>query len=183
MRTNDSDILIIPGLGNSGPDHWQTRWEAKLSTAHRVEQDDWEAPTRSDWTAHITAAVDSAERPVVIIAHALGCIAVAHAAPAFEPGRVKGALLVAPASARWIESVPVIDPAFAPIPVDPLPFPSLLVASRTDTHASFEEAEEIAGLWGSLLLDAGDAGHLDIESGHGPWPEGLMRFAAFLARL
>jgi uncharacterized protein len=183
MRSSEADILIIPGLGNSGTGHWQTRWEAKLSSARRVELDDWDAPRRDAWVDRIVTAVEEAERPVVIIAHSLGCIAVAHAAAGFPPGRVKGALLVAPASARSIEEVEAIDPAFAPIPIDPLPFPSLLVASRTDPLTSFAEAEEIAGLWGSLLLDAGDAGHLNVESGHGPWPEGLMRFAAFLARL
>ncbi|HWG06077.1 MAG TPA: alpha/beta hydrolase, partial [Beijerinckiaceae bacterium] len=119
----------------------------------------------------------------VLIAHSLGCVAVAHAAAAFPAGLVRGALLVAPASARSIEATEAIDQAFIPIPIEPLPFPSLLIASRTDQFASFEEAEEMAGLWGSLLLDAGDAGHINSESGHGPWPEGLMRFAAFLTRL
>ena len=132
MRSNDADILFVPGLGNSGPNHWQTRWEAKLSTARRVEQDDWETPKRIDWAAHITAAVDAAERPVVIIAHSLGCVAVAYAAPAFQPGLVKGALLVAPASARWIEIGSVIDPAFAPIPIDPLP--SFPLGRKPDRH-------------------------------------------------
>jgi len=183
MRSTDADILIVPGLGNSGPGHWQTRWQANLSTARRVEQDDWDAPRRDAWVARIVAAVDAAARPVVIVAHALGCIAAAHAAADFPPGRVRGALLVTPPSARAIQAVAAIDPAFTPLPIDPLPFPSLLVASRTDTHASFVEAEELAGLWGSLLLDGGDAGHVDAESGHGPWPEGLMRFAAFLRRL
>jgi hypothetical protein len=183
MRSSEADILIIPGLGNSGPGHWQTRWEAKLPTARRVELDDWDAPRRDAWVERIIAAVDQAQRPVVIVAHSLGCVAVAHAAAAFPAGRVKGALLVAPASARSIDEVEAIDPSFAPLPIEPLPFPSLLIASQTDSHASFAEAEEIAGLWGSLLLDAGDAGHLNVESGHGPWPEGLMRFAAFLARL
>ena len=183
MRASDADILIIPGLGNSGPGHWQTRWQTRLSSTRRVEQDDWDAPRRDAWTQRIIAAVDEATRPVLIIAHSLGCIAVAHAAVAFPPGRVKGALLVAPPSLRSMRANEAIDPAFTPIPTEPLPFPSLLIASRNDSFASFEEAEEMAGAWGSLLLDAGDAGHLNSESGHGPWPEGLMRFAAFIARL
>lgn len=183
MRSTDADILIIPGMNNSGPDHWQTRWLANLSTARRVEQDDWDAPRRDAWVARIIEAVETAARPVVIVAHSLGCTAVAHAAAAFPPGRVKGALLVTPPSALAIKADAAIDPAFTPLPIDPLPFPSLLVASQTDPLTSFTEAEEMAGLWGSLLLDAGDAGHLNVESGHGPWPEGLMRFGAFIQRL
>lgn len=183
MRSSDADILIVPGLGNSGAEHWQTRWQTNLSTARRVEQDEWDAPQRDAWVASIVAAVDAAARPVVIVAHSLGCVAVAHAAADFPPGRVRGALLVTPPSARSIRTIAAIDQAFVPLPIDPLPFPSLLVASQTDPHASAAEAEEIAGLWGAHLLDAGDAGHINAESGHGPWPEGLMRFAAFLSRL
>ena len=183
MRSNEADILIIPGLGDSGPDHWQTRWQARLSTARRVEQDDWNFARRDAWVERIAGSVGAAEKPVVLIAHSLGCVAVAHAAPAFPAGLVRGALLVAPVSARTIEATAAIERTFVPVPIEPLPFPSLLVASRTDSLASFDEAEEMAGLWGSLLLDAGDAGHINAESGHGPWPEGLMRFAAFLTRL
>src|SRR5580700_6095293 len=102
MRSTDVDILIVPGLGNSGADHWQTRWQANLSTARRVEQDDWDAPRRDAWVARIREAVDAAARPVVIIAHSLGCTAVAHAAADFLPGRVRGALLVTPPAARAI---------------------------------------------------------------------------------
>ncbi|HWG04361.1 MAG TPA: alpha/beta hydrolase, partial [Beijerinckiaceae bacterium] len=57
MRSNEADILIIPGLGNSGPDHWQTRWQARLSTARRVEQDDWDFPQRDAWMERIANSV------------------------------------------------------------------------------------------------------------------------------
>jgi predicted alpha/beta hydrolase family esterase len=72
---------------------------------------------------------------------------------------------------------------FGPYPRDPLPFPSLLVASRNDPFGSYEHADDIAAAWGSLLLDAGEAGHINAESGHGPWPEGTMVFAQFLGKL
>jgi predicted alpha/beta hydrolase family esterase len=72
---------------------------------------------------------------------------------------------------------------FGPYPRDPLPFPSLTVASRNDPFGSFEHADDIASAWGSLLVDAGYAGHINAESGHGPWPEGTMVFAQFLSRL
>ena len=182
MRSSDADIIMVPGLGGSGPDHWQTRWQGRLSTARRVEQDDWEAPDRELWTARIVEAVTRSTRPALLVAHSLGVIAAAHAAPAFPAGIVRGAFLVAfPDVER--PDMPVHLHAFAPVPRDPLPFPSLLVASRDDPFASYERAEDFGYAWGSAVVDAGEAGHLNSESGFGPWPEGLMRLAGFLQRL
>jgi uncharacterized protein len=76
-----------------------------------------------------------------------------------------------------------IDPAFAFLPRDPLPFPSLLVASSDDPYCTMEEAVDLASAWGSQLVEAGAAGHINAASGHGPWPEGMMRFAGFLSKL
>src|SRR4051794_2700815 len=95
MRTSECEILIVPGLTSSGPDHWQSRWQQKLSTARRVEQDDWERPQRDAWTARLVQAVEAAAKPVVLVAHSLGVVAVAHAAPSFRLGKVGGAFLVA----------------------------------------------------------------------------------------
>ena len=83
MRTSDADILIIPGLGDSGPDHWQSRWEAKLSTARRVPQKDWDCPRLADWREAIAQAVAEAERPVILVAHSLGAIVAADIAAEF----------------------------------------------------------------------------------------------------
>lgn len=182
MRTQDTEILIVPGLGNSGPDHWQSRWQAKLSSARRVEQADWERPDFADWTKRIAAAVEQAEKPVIVIAHSLGVIASVHAAAKSE-GKIAGAFLVAPASERAIEAIETIDPRFSPVPTEPLAFPSVLVASRDDPYSTYAEAEDLAYAWGSAVADAGLSGHINIASGHGPWPEGLMRFAGFLKRL
>jgi predicted alpha/beta hydrolase family esterase len=183
MRTSDCDIVIVPGYSNSGPDHWQSRWERKLSTARRVEQDDWERPLREAWVARLADTVADCRQPVVLVAHSLGAINVVHAAPSLPRGRVRGAFLVAPADVERPELPDTIDRAFAPIPRDPLPFPSLLVASRSDSYCAYERAEDFAFAWGSALLDAGEAGHINTASGYGPWPEGLMRFAGFLKRL
>ena len=75
------------------------------------------------------------------------------------------------------------DPAFRPYARQKLPFPSVLVASRDDPYSSLADSEALARQWGAQLLDAGSAGHLNAESGHGPWPEGLLQFAAFMKRL
>jgi len=183
MRTSDCDIVIVPGYTNSGPEHWQTRWERKLSTTRRMEQDAWDRPVRDAWTSRLRETVDACRRPVVLVAHSLGVITVVHAAPILPPDVVRGAFLVAPADVEDLDVIPVMDPSFAPVPRDPLPFPSLLVASRSDPYCSYERAEDLAFAWGSALLDAGEAGHINTESGYGPWPEGLMRFAGFLKRL
>jgi uncharacterized protein len=182
MKVKDTDILIVPGYTNSGPDHWQTRWEAKLSTARRVEQAEWSKPVRDDWVDVLVKAVNEAEKPVVLVAHSLGVATVVQAVPKFEKP-VIGAFLVAPPDV----ANPAIRPkhlmTFGPYPRDPLPFPSIVVASRNDPFSSFEAMEDIAGAWGSLFIDAGEAGHINSEAGYGPWPEGSMTFAQFLSRL
>ncbi|MCZ8377137.1 MAG: alpha/beta hydrolase [Beijerinckiaceae bacterium] len=183
MKTADADILIVPGLGNSGPDHWQSRWEAKLSTARRVIQPDWDRPHRAQWTGTIRAAVEAASRPVILIAHSIGVAAIAHVAPSLPAGVVRGAFMVGLSDWNRPELLPGLSHDFAPLPRDPLPFPSLLVASRNDPYCEFEVAADFANAWGSALIDAGEAGHINVESGHGPWPEGLLRFAGFLRKL
>ena len=183
MRTSDADILIVPGLGGSRPDHWQTRWEGKLSTARRVEQADWNRPDREEWVNRLVAAVEASTRPAILVAHSLGVPTVVHAASAFPSGKVRGAFLVAVPDVERPDMPPEIDPAFAPLPREPLPFPSLMVASRNDPYCAYDRAEDLGYAWGSAVVDAGEAGHLNPESGFGPWPEGLMRFAGFLRLL
>ena len=183
MKTGEADILIIPGFGDSGPGHWQTRWEEKLSTARRVIQPDWNRASRSQWANAIAEAVNAAERPVVLVSHSIGTAAIPHAAPLFAPGKVAGGFLVGLSDWNREELLPGVAHDFAPLPRDPLPFPSLLIASRNDPYCDFEVAADHANAWGSELVDAGEVGHLNIDSGHGPWPEGLLRFAGFLKRL
>lgn len=182
MRTSEADILVIPGLGGSGPEHWQSRWEAKLPTARRIEQKDWDRPQLEDWRGRIVAEAEAAEKPVILVAHSLGAVAVAHAAAELK-GKVRGAFLVAPPSPRMMASLAPIDPAFAAVPMTPLPFPAVLVASRDDSYSDYGEAEDLARAWGAEFSDAGASGHINADSGHGPWPEGLMRFAGFLRKL
>ncbi len=182
MKASDADILIIPGYTNSGPAHWQSRWEAKLSSARRVEQAEWSKPVREEWVAKIAEEVNSSTHPVVLVAHSLGVPSTIHAIPLFRK-KVAGAFFVAPPE---VEN-PAIRPrhlmSFGPYPRDPLPFPSITIASRNDPFGSYEHADDIASAWGSALIDAGEAGHINAEAGFGPWPEGTMVFARFLAKL
>lgn len=191
MRTSEVDILIVPGWSSSGPDHWQSRWERNLSTARRVEQNDWFNPDKDRWVGRLIEAVAAATRPPVLVAHSLGVAVVAHAAAKLPRGLVAGAFLVAPADVENAHDWPVTEgytfnathARFAPLPEDPLPFPSALVASASDPYCSLDRARQLAERWGSQLIEAGEAGHINVRSGHGPWPEGLLRFGWFLKQL
>lgn len=182
MKVREADILMVPGYTNSGPEHWQTRWESKLSTARRVEQAEWSKPVREDWVDEVVKAVNAAERPVVLVAHSLGVATAIHAIPQFTQ-RVAGGFFVAPPDVANVEIRPKHLMTFGPYPRDPLPFPSITVASRNDPFCAIDVAEDLAAAWGSLFIDAGEAGHINGKSGYGPWPEGSMTFAQFISRL
>lgn len=182
MKVKDADILVVPGYTNSGPEHWQSRWQAHLSTARRVEQAEWSKPVREDWIETFVREAEAAERPVVVVAHSLGIPTMVHAIA--EVGhKIAGAFLVAPPDV----ADPTIRPkhlmTFGPYPRDPLPFPSVVVASRNNSFCRFDVADDIAAAWGSQFVDAGEAGHINAQSGYGPWPEGSMLFAKFLSGL
>lgn len=183
MRAADVELLFVPGWTGSGPDHWQTRWERRLKSARRVLQDDWDVVDREKWTRRLLEAIGRASKPVVLIAHSCGVATVVHAAPRISERTVVGGFLVAPPSEAACARLPGMDPALTPFPRHPLPFPSLLVASRTDEHCAYDDAGDMALAWGSVLVDAGDAGHLNTASGHGPWPEGALRLGQFLRQL
>lgn len=170
-------VLLLPGLYDSGPDHWQSHWERTLGPSHatRVHQRDWAAPVCAEWVATLDAAITTARAPVVLVAHSTACLLVAHwAQTAALPQllAVRGALLVAPSDPLG-PSYPAGPTGFAPVPTAPLPFPSVVVASRADEYVAFDTAAAWAKAWGSRLVDLGDAGHINADAGFGPWPEGL----------
>lgn len=169
--------LTIPGWAGSGADHWQSHWERTLPDVSRVEMPNWFEPRRADWVAAIDHAVRASDKPVVLIAHSLGCIAVAHWA-ATASRLVRGALLVAPADLDRDEC-PEFLREFAPLPRARLRFRSRVVASDNDRHASLARAAQIAAGWGSTLTVLANAGHINVDSGFGPWPEGRALLRPF----
>ncbi len=183
MKTADAEILILPGYAGSEEEHWQARWAAKMRTARIVAQDDWHNPDPEGWRTRIAEAVAAATQPVILIAHSLGVVAAVETAPRFTPGKVAGALFVAFPDIESRNDLPESVRAFAPVPRDPLPFPSLVVASRTDPYCDYARAEDFAYAWGAAIVDAGESGHINVASGHGTWPEGLMRLAGFMKTL
>jgi len=89
-------VLIVPGLRNSGPTHWQSWLETVLPDTRRVEQADWERPCLSDWAARVREEIDAVGEPLWVVAHSFGCLA-AVTAGLVRGARIRGALLVAPA--------------------------------------------------------------------------------------
>lgn len=182
MKAADADILIVPGYKNSGPNHWQSKWESRIKSARRVTQKEWSKPVLEDWTTRMADEVNACTKPIIIIAHSLGVAAAIQAIPHYQKP-IRGAFLVAPPDVANPNIRPKHLMTFGPYPRDPLPFPSILIASRNDEFSSFEAAEDIAGAWGSMFIDAGERGHIDDAAGHGPWPEGSLTFAKFMQTL
>lgn len=174
-------VLIVPGLYNSGPTHWQSYWERRLENAERVEQSDWERPTLGEWTANLVEAVR--RRPgAILVAHSLGCALVAHLAALRGRRGIAGALLVAPADVNRNGPAGRLLEGFGPMPRQALPFPTTVVASHDDPYVRFDLADSFARTWGSQLVDLGHAGHINVESGYGPWSDGLPLLEALRVR-
>jgi predicted alpha/beta hydrolase family esterase len=172
-------VLIIPGWQNSGPGHWQTLWEQAHPDYIRVEQIDWQRPIAADWVDALDFTLGVLPEPPVLVAHSLGCIAVAQWAGRWlRP--VRGALLVAPPDIERPDTPAEIS-GFAPIPLARLPFPSILVASTNDPYATIERARHFADAWGSRFVSIGACGHINTEAGFGPWPQGERLLADLLA--
>lgn len=171
-------VLILPGYLDSGPHHWQSHWERDHPEYRRVQQRDWEAPVRAEWVATLDAAIAAAGAPPVLVAHSLGCITIAHWAAA-HARPVRSALLVAPADIEQPEFTAVFA-SFAPIPLAPLPFPTIVVAGDDDAYCALARSEEFAAAWGSRFVNLGPAGHINTDAGYGPWPQGERLLAELL---
>ena len=178
VKTEPSTVLLLPGWQNSGPGHWQSRWE-NLHGYRRVEQHDWLQPRRGDWCARLEEVILTtpiSRGPLTLVAHSLGCLLVAAwAAHSLNTHRVRAALLVAPPDTT--------DPAIATMlpgwaaslgsaVLQKLPFNSCVMASRNDPYCPWDQALAFAQAWGSsACIDCGLAGHLNTDSALGDWPQ------------
>jgi predicted alpha/beta hydrolase family esterase len=170
--TFKSTILILPGLGGSGLQHWQSVWEDEHNFI-RVEQQDWDNPNREEWVETINNTIKPYDDPsnVILVAHSLACTTVAYWAQKYGTP-VKGALLVAPSDTE-AETFPQGTTGFTPVPLLKLPFKSIVVTSTNDQYVTTQRANLFAHTWGSELVNIGEAGHINIASGFGKWDEGL----------
>jgi len=174
-------VLMVPGLYNSGPEHWQTLWQPQLAECFRIEQRDFDHAVCPEWVANIEAAIRVHGEDSVLVGHSCGCAAIAHWA-AQTKLKVAGAVLVSPSDVER-EGFPSDAVGFAPMPMRRLRFRSLVVASSDDPYLSVERAGQFAAAWGAELVNIGAAGHINTSSGYGPWPQGLGLLQEFVAAL
>jgi predicted alpha/beta hydrolase family esterase len=171
----DVRVLILPGRGNSGDKHWQTHWQNSNPAYRRVLQQEWHNPDVNDWVEALQAAISEADTPVVLVAHSLSVSLVAHWASRYSGtasgGLVKGALLAAPSDVE-APDYPEGTRGFAPIPLQPLPFNTVVIASTDDPKVTLPRAEQFAKAWGARLEIAGAHGHLGAASELGDWAFG-----------
>lgn len=165
-----TQVLVLPGIGNSGPEHWQSIWESENSSFRRVLQSDWDNPIRSVWEEKLEHTVSLSGSNTILVAHSLACLLVAHWAGNTRQ-RIKAALLVAVPDPAW-PIFPAEASSFAAVPRQPLPFQSIVVNSTNDPFGSLAHAQKCAAAWNSRLVTIGDAGHINAASGLGRWDEG-----------
>ncbi|MFB2872521.1 RBBP9/YdeN family alpha/beta hydrolase [Aeromonas jandaei] len=167
-------ILLVPGLHNSGPDHWQSRWHEHFPYWQRMTGLPWEKPDLTVWSAKLASKLRSRRSRVHLVAHSFGALT-AIAAARLQPEKVASLFLVAPADpARF----GIVDERLE----GPLQVSAQLVASRNDPWMSFERAEYWSRQWQVPLFDAGSAGHINAQSGHGDWHQGLELLGSLYRR-
>jgi uncharacterized protein len=175
----NTTTLILPGIGNSGPDHWQTLWEKRNPAFLRIQQRDWDHPVCDEWQVVLEESLARIGTNVVLVAHSLACALVAHWAAGTRL-KIKGALLVAPPDPAG-PNFPTEAVGFSPLPMRKLPFANIVVASTNDPYGSIEFAKSVASAWGSRFVSVGPAGHINASSGLGEWNEGFALYAQLTA--
>ena len=165
-----TSVLILPGLTNSGPEHWQTLWEKQFNLK-RVNQDNWNSPICDDWVERLEQSIRQADDKVVLVSHSLACILVVKWAEKY-PRSIGGALLVAPSDTESVNYPPEAK-GFSPIPLKKLPFASIVVASSNDPYVTLKRAQQFAQAWGSNFVSIGEKGHINSASHLGIQNDGV----------
>lgn len=172
--------VTLPGIGGSGEQHWQTLWELAETRFLRFKPSSWDQPVLADWVAAVDVAVGSVGGPVVLVAHSLACLLVAHWSARGTTGNVAGAFLVSvpdPAGPKF----PAAAASFAGAPSTALPFPALIVASSNDPYGTIDYARQRRNQWNTGIVEVGPLGHINASSGLGAWEQGRSLLAAFSA--
>ncbi len=170
------DFVIVPGLNDSCPEHWQTCWHKRYPDWKRISQSSWSPPDIDGWISAIVRTLEQCDKPAVLIGHSFGALASHCLVDAGKHPNIAAVMLVAPAEPARFELEDRIN-------ANPLPIPSLVVASYTDPLLRFERAQYWAQVWGSELADIGEAGHINAESGFGPWPYGLTLLSRLVEKV
>jgi predicted alpha/beta hydrolase family esterase len=172
--------LIVPGLNNSGPSHWQTFWAKSLPNASRVYQRCWDKPQKEEWIDTLDETVKQLKGDTILVSHSLGSVTTVfwllQAQERHElPANIKGAFLVAPADTDVVESIS----NFAPMPLGKLPVPTCIVGSENDPYMTYARVEFFAKSWGAKLFNAGALGHINSDCNLGEWEQGRKFLAEF----
>jgi len=168
-------ILIVPGLRDHVPDHWQTLLEPKLAKATTVPRMERDKLSCAAWVTELDQSLSKIQGPVVLVAHSGGCMMVVHWAQRHRRP-IKSALLATPADLEspLPEGYPTQEVlqqnGWLPVPRTRLPFPSIVAASTNDPLGRFDRVQALAEAWGSRLVNVGSVGHLNPAAGYGPWP-------------
>lgn len=171
MTDMPTRIWLLPGWLDSGPTHWQSRWQA-MHGDQRVEQDDWAWPKRGDWMARLEEVLLQHSGPAVLVAHSLGChLVAAWAAHTRHAAKVTCAMLVAPPDLDRADLPPQLVTWRPPV-LSRLPFASLMIVSSDDPYATSDASTTLAASWGSKVVSLGALGHINGKSGLGDWPQG-----------
>lgn len=173
-------LLIIPGLGDSNENHWQSFWLQKFKNATKVVQQNWDQPQLEHWLESLHQSIQQTSGPTILIAHSLAVSLVLHYLSKQQQPNIVGAMFVAPADVNSPEHTPDFLRHFSPIPTQRLNIPSLVVASENDQYMSLERAKELAHCWGSNFINSGQKGHINAESGLQDWEEGQAYLQQFI---
>ena len=173
-------MLLIPGLWNSGPLHWQTEWEKLHPDWRRVIQRDFDHPEPEEWARTLDEAIRACPRHPVLAAHSLGCSLVAYWAAKYGGAGVAAAMLVAPSDVE-APNYPVEGRAFTTMSLQRLPFRSKVISSTNDEYVTVDRARSFAQAWGREFVSIGDAGHINGASGYGRWTEGEQMLISLVA--
>lgn len=166
------NVLLMPGIYNSGPAHWQSLWEKADPSFRRIDAGDWDNPVCTLWVEAIDRAVTAVQAPLLIVAHSLGCLAVVEWAMQKSERNLRGLMLVSvpdPDGPRF----PAAAHGFLPPQRRRLPCESIVVSSEDDPYGSQAYHRQCAESWGSRFVNAGAAGHINADSGLGKWEPGL----------
>ncbi len=164
-------IVLVPGLNNAGPAHWQTLLQNKFVNIVRVKQDDWDNPSRKPWIAGIEQIVKTIDGPIVFVGHSCGSVAIAQWAEQFGGcySNIKGALLVAPADVDR-ENAHIDILAMRPLPKAAINFKSIIICSDNDDHCTLDKSYLLARQWNSEVVLVKGGSHFHTEAGYGKWP-------------
>lgn len=174
------NLVFMAGIGNSEPEHWQSRWAKSHPGSVWVEPPSWDAPVRDQWVAALKRDALRASRPTVIVAHSLGCLVVAEAAEDLAKSGVVGAFLVSVPDTEG-PKFPSCAVGFKHATSLALPIKSMIIASTDDPYGSYEHSARVAKLWGSTLAAVGAKGHINSGSNVGDWVEGQRLLKDFTA--